>query len=33
MTEEELQTAVFLTTALEDRARLVANERDTTLIN
>ena len=33
MSEEELQTAVFLTTALEDRARLIANEQDTTQIN
>ena len=32
MSEEELQTAMFLTMALEDRARLIANEQDTTQI-
>ena len=33
MSDGELETAVFLTKALEDRARLIANEQDITLIN
>ena len=33
MSDGELETAVFLTKALEDRARLIANEQDITQIN